>query len=294
MSGSWATPEAQREIVLAAEELGYHSAWTFQRLLFPPDPQSWAPVYASVLDPMVCLAFLAGQTERIRLGVAVLNMPFFSPALLAKQATSVDILSAGRLDLGLGLGWRKEEFAASGIPYERRGARGEEFVAALKALWQQEITEFHGDFYDIPPARMDPRPVQRPHPPLILAGAADRALHRAGRIADGWVSSSATDLDQIAGSIGIVRNAAREAGRDPAALRFVCRGVAQVRAGLQGDRKRLTGSHQQIRSDVEWLGEQGVTEVFLDLNYDPQIGSPDADPGESVRRAQDVLAELAP
>jgi alkanesulfonate monooxygenase SsuD/methylene tetrahydromethanopterin reductase-like flavin-dependent oxidoreductase (luciferase family) len=119
------------------------------------------------------------------------------------------------------------------------------------------------------------------------------ALRRAGRLTDGWVSSSRADLDRIGESIEVVRAAAAEAGRDPAALRFVCRGV--VRVGDAGDpRQRLTGTIEQIASDLEPIAAQGITELFVDLNFDPRIGSPDADAAESRRRADEVLEALAP
>jgi probable F420-dependent oxidoreductase len=298
VSGSWASPQNQVHMAQRAEALGYHSLWTFQRLLYPPDqaePGSrWGETYRSVVDPVVTLSYLAGHTSRVRLGVAVLNMPFFSPALLAKQLGTLDAVSGGRLDVGLGIGWSREEYAASNAPYEQRGARSEEFLQVLRSLWTDEVAEFHGRFYDLPPMRMDPKPVQRPHPPVLLGASAVPALRRAGRLADGWVSSSGADLSRIGESIEVVRQAARDAGRDPAGLRFVCRGPVRVRPAGAADRRPLTGSLEEIRADLDTLREQGVTEVFLDLNFDPEIGSPDADPGESVRRAEDVLTALAP
>ncbi|MQA86922.1 MAG: TIGR03619 family F420-dependent LLM class oxidoreductase [Streptosporangiales bacterium] len=296
LSGSWATPDIQLRLIRRAEELGYHSAWTFQRLLIPAaagDPR-WAEVYRTVQDPIVSLAYLAGHTSRIRLGFAVLNMPFFSPAQLAKQLTTLDIVSGGRLDVGLGLGWSPEEFGASGAPYERRGARGAEFFSVLRSLWTEESTEFHGEFYDFPPVRMDPKPAQRPHPPMLIGAFSGPALRRAGRLADGWISSSRANLTELAEPIAVVKQAARDAGRDPEALRFVCRGPVRVGPPGQPGRKPLTGSYEEIRADLDGLRAQGITEVFYDLNYDPTIGTPDADPAESVRRAEEALVALAP
>jgi probable F420-dependent oxidoreductase len=298
VSGVWATPANQVRLVRRAETLGYRTAWTFQRLLVPaepePDPRSGMEVYRSVLDPVVSLAHLAGRTDRIRLGVAVLNMPFASPALLAKQLATLDILSSGRLDVGLGVGWSRVEFVASGVPMERRGARAEEFLRVLRALWTDDLVEFDGEFYRIPPARAEPKPLQRPHPPVLLGGAAEAALRRAGRVADGWISASSADLRHLDRPIAVVRTAAVHAGRDPDALRFVCRGP--VRLGPPGDRDRrpLTGSVEQVRGDLDDLGAQGVTETFLDLNWDPEVGSPAADPDAAVRRAEETLEALAP
>jgi probable F420-dependent oxidoreductase len=298
VSGVWATPGNQVRFVQRAEALGYRTAWTFQRLLVPaerePDPRSGMQVYRSVLDPVVSLAHLAGRSDRIRLGVAVLNMPFVSPALLAKQLATLDILSNGRLDVGLGVGWSKVEFAASGVPLERRGRRAEEFLRALRALWTDEVVEFDGEFYRIPPARAEPKPLQRPHPPVLLGGSAEVALRRAGRVADGWISASNADLRHIDRPIATVRQAAEQAGRDPDALRFVCRGPLRLGPPGERDRRPLTGSVEQVRGDLEDLRAQGVTEVFLDLNWDPEVGSPDADPATALGRAEEALEAFAP
>lgn len=288
VSGSWATPENMRRVARRADELGYHGVWTFQRLLYP-EGHPMGPVYRSVQDPVVALAFLAGITERVRLGVAVLNLPFVSPVLLAKQLSTLQDVSGGRLDVGLGLGWLPEEFTASGVPMERRGRRGEEYVGLLRRLWTEDVVEHKGEFYEVPRSHQAPRPAVPP--PLLLGGTARVALERAGRIADGWISSSRADLDTIDQQIYIVKEAAREAGRDPDALRFVVRGVTKVRAAADGP---LTGSYEKIREDVEALAAKGVTEVFHDLNFDPEIGDPGADPRASMRRAEEALEALAP
>jgi len=203
-------------------------------------------------------------------------------------------VSGGRLDAGLGIGWSALEYTAVGMPYKDRGARAEEFIRALRALWTEEVVELRGRFYQIPPARMQPKPVQRPHPPVLLGGSAEPALRRAGRVADGWISASNADLRHIDRPIAVVKQAAVQAGRDPDALRFVCRGP--VRLGPSGDAERrpLTGSPEQVRGDLDDLRAQGVTEVFLDLNWDPEIGSPDADADAAVRRAEATMEALAP
>src|ERR1700742_3060579 len=121
IAGAWATPRNLAELARRAERLGYRSLWTFQRLLAPSGAKL-APAYRSVLDPMVSLGYLAAATSSIRLGVAVVNHPFQSPLLLAKQAATVDVLSGGRLDLGIGSGWLPEEFTGSGATMEKRGA----------------------------------------------------------------------------------------------------------------------------------------------------------------------------
>lgn len=299
MSGAWATPGVLGRFSQLAEELGYHSLWSFQRLLVPAEGHA-DPVYRSVLDPLTALAFAAARTERIRLGVALVNLPFISPTQLAKQASTLDVLSGGRFDLGLGIGWSAQEFAATGARTERRGARTVEFVEVLRRFWGEEVAEFSGEFYTVPPSRMAPKPVQPGGPPVILGGASPRALARAGWLADGWMSRSATNLDGIGEQIAAVRAAAKEAGRDPARLRIITRGVVRPDprgvgvVGPDGRRLRLSGSFEQIREDVAWLGGQGVTELFYDLNWDPRIGHPEADPAQAAARAEEILRALAP
>jgi probable F420-dependent oxidoreductase len=298
-SGSWATPDHMVELAQSAEGLGYASLWTFQRLLFPADDAEtanprWQPVYRSVHDPLITLGFLAAHTTRVRLGVAVLNMPWFSPILLAKQATTLDHVSGGRLDLGLGLGWSQLEYDAAGAPFERRGERADDFLACLTAIWTQDPINYVSEFHPVRGAYVHPRPLQQPHPPVLLGGAAPPALRRAGRLAQGWISSSGTDLSTIGTSIAIVRDAATAAGRDAAALRFVTRGVVRVREAGQEQRRPLSGSLEEIRGDLAVIASQGVTELFVDLNFDREIGSPEADPDVSMRRAHEVLDALAP
>jgi probable F420-dependent oxidoreductase len=297
VAGVWATPENLTSFAASAEGVGYASLWTFQRLIVP-DGAPMEPVYHSVLDPMVALGYLAGATQRIRLGVAVVNAPYLAPGYLAKQAATVDVLSRGRLDLGLGIGWMPEEFTLAGATMERRGPRTAEYIEVLRRVWAGSFPEFRGEFYQLPAGRVAPRPVQRPGPPVLLGGTAPAALERAGRVADGWVTSSRADLSRIGEGIDVVRSAAQKAGRDPDAIRIICRGV--VRAGEPitvpegGGRVLLSGSYADIRGDAQWLAERGVTELFYDLNWDPLVGSPDADPVGAVARAEEILAELAP
>jgi probable F420-dependent oxidoreductase len=296
VSGAWATPANLGYFARAAENAGYRSLWSFQRLLIPVG-STMEPVYHSVLDPMEALAFAAAHTSRIRLGVAIINLPFVSPGYLAKQAASLDVLSAGRHELGLGIGWMPEEFSLTGANMARRGARTAEYVQVLRALWAPGPSEFSGEFYQVPAGDQSPKPVQAGGPPILLGGMARPALLRIGRIADGWITSSRTDLSRISELIAVVREGAAEAGRDPGAIRVICRGV--VRAGApattpDGQRIVLSGSFDQIRADTEWLGQQGVTEVFYDLNWDPLIGAPDADPAAAAGRATEILQALAP
>ena len=219
-----------------------------------------------MLDSVVALAYVAAHTDRIRLGTATICAPFTAPALLAKALASLDVLSDGRLTVGVGMGWLPEEYAAAGVPYEHRGARMDEYLRCLKALWTQDPVEFAGEFYTVPRAHVAPPPVQRPHPPVLLGGSAEPALRRAGRLANGWICSSQHDLSTIAAAIETVRAGAREAGRDPAAVQIVVRGIVDLLDDEPGGPRRpLQGTRGQVLDDIRALGAQGVTEVFLDL-----------------------------
>lgn len=292
ISGAWATPDNMRRVAARAEELGYASLWTYQRLLHPTDKE-WGAEYHAVHDPITALSFVAGLTSRIRLGLAVVNLPFYSPVVLAKALTTLDIVSGGRLDVGLGLGWSPLEFEAAGVSIARRGARAEEFLRCLRTVWTEPEVKCSGDFYTVPRCRIEPKPAQSPHPPLLLGGTAEPALQRAGRLADGWISSSRTDLTAIGSQIAVVKAAAREAGRDADALRFVVRGVVRLEAGA-ADRRPLQGTAGHIRSDLRDLEGHGVTEVFFDLNYDPRVVSDDTDPAWTADYTERLLSELAP
>jgi probable F420-dependent oxidoreductase len=272
VAGSWATPHTLRRVARRAEELGYASLWAFQRALHPVDAEL-DPAHRAVLDPVVALSQAAAHTERIGLGTATICAPFTAPALLAKAMTSLDVLSGGRLTVGLGSGWLPQEYAAAGVPFERRGARMEEYLRCLQALWTEDPVEFAGEFYAVPRSHVGPPPVQRPHPPVLLGGTAPQALRRAGRLAQGWIASSGHDLGRIGDYVATVRDGAREAGRDPNALRILVRGVVDLLDDAPaGPRAPFRGTREQVLADLAALRAQGVTEVFFDLNLSPRVG----------------------
>lgn len=310
VSGAWATPTAMRAFAQRAEALGYASLWTFQRLLGPAvtrdgdvvdepgNPSSRPPddpAYLAVHDATLPLAHVAACTERIRLGTATLCAPFIAPALLAKQMTTLDHLCAGRLTVGLGIGWQPHEYAAAGVPFEHRGARMDEYLRCLVALWTQDPAEFEGRFYTVPRSRNGPLPVQRPHPPLLVGGSAPAALRRAGALAQGWIASSGQPLDGLEAAIGHVRDGALAAGRDPDGLKVLLRAVVQLTDDDPGPQRRpFHGAPEQVRDDIAALHARGVTEVLADLNLTPGIGSPDADPATAAEQADRIIRELAP
>ncbi len=190
-------PERLTAAAQAAERLGYESLWVSDHLAFgsstesryPYSPSGESPVGPSTpfLEPLATLSFVAAATERIRLGTAIYVLPLRSPVATAKLASTVDVLSNGRLLFGLGVGWMAEEFIIAGEDFSNRVKRSRECVEVMKALWTQDVASFDGAFYHLADAWMTPKPVQQPHPPLIFGGETDAALRRAAILGDGWI-----------------------------------------------------------------------------------------------------------
>jgi probable F420-dependent oxidoreductase len=288
ISGPWATPDNIVSVAKDAEAHGFRGLWTFQRWLAD---DSLAGVYQSVLDPMILLGYAAAVTTRARLGLAIVNGPFYPPVAIAKQFAALDVLSNGRLDGGVGLGWSPIEYAAAGVPKERRGKRFDEWLDCLDVLLTGEDVSFAGEFYTVPPSRIAPRPVQQPRPPLLVGGSAESALRRAGTRGDGWISSSRASMDDVRAAVQAVRGAAADAGKPADAVRCVVRGVTVPRdEAIDGDRTVLTGSLDQIREDLAAYAAAGVDEVFLDLNFDSErVGNASADPALALELAARLM-----
>ncbi len=276
--GPVATPEAVVKVARRAEALGYDSLWVSDRLLYPVKPQTPYPAapdgrlpeaYKHVLDPLSLLTFAAAQTSRIALGTSVLNAPYYNPVVLARQLTTLDVLSGGRLRVGLGLGWSKDEFDAVGVSMKERGRRADEFVRILKAIWTTDPVEFHGTYYRLPRSFIGPKPAQKPHPPIHLAAFTPAALKRAATLADGW-SATVLPLDALAQMIACVRDMAKAAGRDPTALKVVVRAFLHLTPQpLGGQRQTFSGSLDQVRADIEQVRHLGIDELFFDPTFSP-------------------------
>src|SRR5579859_5552508 len=266
VSGAWATPHYLGRFAAQAEAAGYGSLWTFQRLLVP-EGSAMEPVYHSVLDPMVALGYAAAVTSRIRLGVAVVNMPYLSPGYLAKQAASVDVLSGGRLDLGLGLGWMPEEFAAAGGVMAGRGARTAEYIEVLRRLWAGGVAEFHGEHYTVPAGRAAPLPVQRPGPPVLRADrdlAPGPVLHPGHKLVAVAGLGGRRPLVQPLDLLAHRRHGARVEQRLPGVLRgpAVQPVLAQVVAAALENRERRRPAEQRLQGRRE-AGQVAVDQLAL-------------------------------
>ena len=217
-------------IAKEAEKEGLDSVWVLERLLWPLKPQTpyvatpdgTLPVeYQNVLDPLETLTYLAGITDKISLGTCIIDMLFHNPVVLARRFATLDILSRGRAIAGLGIGWSKDEYEVSGVPYKHRGERANEFLQVLKRIWTDEVVEFKGQFYSIPASKIGPKPVQKPHPPILLGGFSPNTLLRIVNYADGWLPVAGFGpLEQLEQSINGLREGARKANKDPSKIRI--------------------------------------------------------------------------
>jgi probable F420-dependent oxidoreductase len=272
MFGPLAGPEALVRSAQRAEALGYHSAWVADRLLAPVAPRAPYPASADgslpeyfkrSMDPVETLTFAAAHTRRITLGTSVLNMPFYNPVVLARRLATLDVLSGGRLRVGLGQAWSPEELEAVGADPMARAERADEFIRVLKTMWGPDPVECQGKHFRVARSIVGLKPVQTPHPPIYLAGYVAPALRRAAAVADGWLPSGLPlqALDQMAIRF---RTFAREAGRDPARLEIVYLNGVVISDHALDEAKRglLSGSAAQVQADFGRLRDAGVTEVI--------------------------------
>jgi len=212
--GACADPETSVAVGRAAEAAGFESLWVGEHVVLPEPqaPPSPLPPHAPILDPIVTLTLLATHTERVKLGTGIIILPQRNPLVLAKELASLDHVSRGRLIFGVGVGYLKPEFDALGIPFANKGARTEDYLAAMRAIWTQEKPRHEGRFASFSGVQAFPRPLQKPHPPIVVGGHTPEAFRRAVAHASGWYGFF-QDLDGAARCVAGLRDAARELGR---------------------------------------------------------------------------------
>lgn len=278
-SGPPAGPEALVQVAQRAEQLGFDSLWVWERLLRPVEPQvpylgtadgSYPDIFKRVLDPLDTLTFVAAHTKRAALGTSVINMPYYNPVMLARRLTTIDILSGGRLRVGLGLGWCKDEFDVIGTTMKGRDRLADEFIAVLKAVWTEDPVEFHGKLYQVPKSYIQAKPVQKPHPPIYLAAYSPGGLKRVATMAEGWtpVGIPPGGMKQMYEG---VRGMAQEAGRDPADVELVVRAnfTFTDEPLAEDGRFPFYGSRDQIKTDIAATREAGAAEIIFDPSFSP-------------------------
>src|SRR5712692_2731631 len=274
--GPVATAEAVVKVAQRAEALAYDSLWTVERLLWPVKPQTPYPVtpdgllpeqYKYSLDPLDTLTFAAAHTKTITLGTSVLDIPYHNPVTLGRRLTTIDFLSNGRLRVGLGLGWSKDEMDATGADMKQRGAMADEFLPALKAIWTTNPVEFHGKFYQIPKSYIGPKPVQKPHPPIYMGAFVPKALKRLAKYADGW-NPVAIPLDGMAQMFDSIKQLTKEAGRDPSRMELIIRAHPEIADKPLGkERSIFSGTLDQIKEDIARCRGIGAHEIHFDPTF---------------------------
>lgn len=263
--GPMALPEGAAAIGRFAEESGFESIWTVEHTVVPAGYQSTYPYSpdgrmpgtedAPIPDPLIWLTWVAAHTSTIRLGTGILILPQRNPVVLAKEVATLDVMSGGRVELGIGVGWLEEEFDAIGVPFEGRGQRADDHVEALRALWTQEAASHTGPFVSFDRAISRPQPVQG-SVPIVVGGHSEAAARRAGRLGDGFFPGKG-DHRRLAELITIMRESAAEHGRDPDAI--------EVTSGGNG----ALGS--RALDEVKALQDLGVSRVIIPpLAFDPE------------------------
>lgn len=271
--------EAVADTARHAEGVGLESLWFPEHVVFVKDAESRYPYdeggrppvgkRPGVYDPFIAIAVAATVTTRLRFGTGILVLPQREPVTCAQQVVAVDHASQGRFDLGIGVGWLREEFEALGVPWARRGDRTDEYVAVLRKLWADDVVEHHGEFSSFAGVQAWPKPIQQAGPPVWVGGNSGPAIRRAGRLGDGWFGWKLSPAE-VAEGMGALRRACEAAGRDPAAV--------GVKIGLP-----WPGDLAELVPYVAELETLGVGEVLV---------APGA-PGRDLRERLDELAALA-
>ena len=283
--GPLATADNLARLTRRGEELGYDMVLAGDHIVVPKDIDSIYPytedgtfpgaASGEYLEQLTLLAFLAGQTQRIRLVTSVIIVPHRNPLVAAKALATLDVLSKGRLTVGIGVGWMREEFEALGLPpFAERGAVTDEYVQAFKELWTSDNPTFTGKYCQFSNITFLPKPIQKPHPPIWVGGESRRAMRRTAQLADGWYPIGSNpqypmgEPEQLAAGIERLAAYAREAGRNPTAIDIIYRthdyqlGSAMSTAGK---RRPFTGSAAAIADDIRQYEAMGVKYLVLDF-----------------------------
>ncbi|MGY6500630.1 MAG: LLM class F420-dependent oxidoreductase [Acidimicrobiales bacterium] len=273
-TGPFAHPEGAVTLARAAEAAGFDSLWTVEHVVVPsgyespypysPTGKMPGPEDSPIPDPLVWLSYVAGATSTIKLGTGILILPQRNPVVLAKETATLDHLSGGRLLLGVGVGWLSEEFDAIGVPFDERGRRTDDHVAAMRALWSGEPASHHSEFTDFTDCISQPAPAARAVP-IHVGGHTDIAARRAGRLGDGFFPASGSH-DELRRVFDVARATADEHGRDPDAIEMSTGGGGAIGSGALAEVEalRALGVHRVIvpaamfyRNPVEGLGAYG-------------------------------------
>lgn len=280
-----ATKENIVHLATQAESAGFDSLWVLERLIWPVNPQDPYPGtkdgklpedWQYVLDPLETLTFVAAHTKTIALGTSIIDMLFHNPVILAKRFATLDVLSSGRAIAGFGIGWSKDEYHASNIPFKDRGKRANEYVQLIRKIWTDNVVEMRGNFYNIPPSKIEPKPIQKPHPPIYLGGYSQNTFARIANHANGWICVVRNSLSKLKSNIDKISEECYKVNRDPKDIQIAAilypnitdtsytdEVVAKQRQ-LQGH--ILSGTVEQVGMDLLEVKKAGVDHAILNYN----------------------------
>lgn len=256
--GKYAGRDEILETALAAEALGYDSIWVSDHVVVPDHHNVFGEVF---YDPLISLGFIASATSRIELGTSVLVLPYRNPLVLAKSVSSLDALSEGRVILGVGSGWLKEEFKALGVDYSKRGKMTDEYIEIMKELWMSENPSYEGEHFSFTGIRFEPKPVQKPHPPIWVGGESGRSIERAVKHGDGWHPVGLTP-EEMGAKMREVRSLLSDERKESFVM-SLRRNVEINEARGFGPEETLRGGLGKIRDGIEAYREAGVDHLIL-------------------------------
>jgi probable F420-dependent oxidoreductase len=302
-AGQQATRENVIQMAKNAESEGFDSLWVFERLLWPINPQTpyvatpdgSLPIeYQIMLDPLETLTYVAANTNKIALGTSVMDMLFHNPVILARRFATLDILSEGRSIAGFGIGWSKDEYQASNIPFQNRGKRADEFIQVLKRIWTDDVVEFKGKYYNIPASKIGPKPIQKPHPPVYLGGFSPNTFSRIVNYdTNGWLAVVGGPLEYLDNTIKTIKDIANKANKDPNKFKVILLAHLNVALDSKGQsttttnedqRFPFTGTIDQIGNDIKRIKQMDIDHIIFGYVFVPI--------GRDVNKILDLTKQL--
>ena len=279
--GPMSSPEALRSLAQRAEDLGFDSVWVSDHVVLPRQVESFYPYAADGValfrpdepyyEPLATLNFLAGCTQRVRLGTHVLILAYRNPVLTAKMLATLDVLSGGRVILGAGVGWMEEEFLALGLDtFHERGAVTDEYIQLYKELWTKDEPVFEGKYYQISGSGFQPKPVQKPHPPIWIGGHTGPAIRRAAKYGDGWMPiglrpPAILEPEELSEKIARLRTLTVQAGRPENAVYITFSTDVVFDDSAGPSRRMVTGIPEQIAADLRQYQDLGVQNFIMNF-----------------------------
>ena len=295
--GPMSSPSTLRSLAQRAEDLGFDSVWVSDHIILPRQVESFYPYAAdgvatfrpddTYYEPLAALNFLAGCTQKVKLGTHVLILPYRNPVLTAKILATLDVLSEGRVILGAGVGWMEEEFQALGLnTFHERGAVTDEYIELYKELWTKDEPVFDGKYYQLSGSGFQPKPVQKPHPPIWIGGHTGPAIRRAAKYGDGWMPiglrpPAILEPEELGGKIAQLRKFTVRAGRpeDAVSITFSTDVIFDKSAGPS--RRMMVGRAEQIAADLRQYQDLGVQNFIFSF------------PGQGAAELQESMEQFS-